>query len=184
MLMSRNDVPRRRLGRRRRRRRSRSRRHRAARAYSKKPPPGRDATATAASSPTHSLAYAKQAAKAAARRNFGRPAVRRRSGARRGAFLINICTGLVSRYLFRFINHASTGTRAYIIVGGGVLIGRPPELFARSLTPLLHTFWPTANTGYYTLITIHYFHNIIWTCVLNPRFIKLYFCTRPCIVAV
>jgi len=69
----------------------------------------------------------------------GRSALVSRGG--RGTFLINICTGLVSRYLFRFIRHASAGTRAYIIIGGGVLIGRPPpELFARrSLTRPLHT---------------------------------------------
>ncbi|KAL4120825.1 hypothetical protein QTP88_013443 [Uroleucon formosanum] len=36
--------------------------------------------------------------------------------------------------------HASAGTRAYIIVGGGVLIGRPSELFTRSLTPPLHAY--------------------------------------------
>lgn len=133
MLMPGNDVPRRRFGRRRRRR------HRgAARAYSKKPPPGSGATAPL---PPTRRTHAKRAAAAkAARQSFGRPTAANSGGVgtRGELFLINICTGLVSRYLFRFISHASAGTRAYIIVGGGVLIGRPPELFTRSLTPPLH----------------------------------------------
>jgi len=112
-----NDVPRRRLGRRRRRRR-----HRAARAYSKKPPPGRGITTPSPPPPADALIARTQNRQRRDGALGGRP--RMTEGNARGAFLINICTGLVSRYLFCFISHASTGTRAYIIVCGGVLIGR------------------------------------------------------------